>query len=259
MVAVTNNTSTSTNVASTVNETALNKLDGDFQSFLKLLTVQLQNQDPTEPLDTNQLTDQITQFSQVEQQINTNKSLQKLLAANQTSAINSAVSYIDRFVEYKGDTFYQRKGGTPILSYTLPEQADSVNVSITDEKGKVLYTKDVTADGGNLAKTPHPITWDGKDASGNVVASGKYKVNITAKNAEGKDIKAETTITDMVTEVAMIDGEITLTLGDLQIKASDVKTIKGLYAEVPGADDETDTGTDTDTDNDTDTEEPAAA
>ena len=244
MVSVTNPTATGTSTSSTatdVNSTSLSKLDGDFQSFLKLLTVQLQNQDPTEPLDTNQLTDQITQFSQVEQQINTNKSLQKLLAANQTSAINSAVSYIDRFVEYKGDTFYHRTGSKPILSYELPEQAQTVNVSITDEKGKVIYTKDVTANGGNTAKTPHAIAWDGKDASGKAVDTGKYKVNVVAKNAEGKDITASTTITDMVTEVAMVDGEITLTLGEHHIVASDVKTIKGLYAEVntPDGEDET--------------------
>jgi flagellar basal-body rod modification protein FlgD len=235
-----------------VNDIALNKLDGDFQSFLKLLTVQLQNQDPTEPLDTNQLTDQITQFSQVEQQINTNKSLQKMLAASQSSAINSAVSYIDRFVEYEGSEFYHRKGGAPILSYTLPEQADSVTVSITTESGQVLYSKDVTADGGNIAKVPHSIAWDGKDASGNPVASGKYKVNVVAKNSEGKDITASTRATDMVTEVAMVDGEIILSMGELDIKSSAVKTIKGLYAEVDvpetgngGNTDETDAGSET--------------
>ena len=230
---------------STTESTSLSKLDGDFQSFLKLLTVQLQNQDPTEPLDTNQLTDQITQFSQVEQQINTNKSLQKMLLASQNNAINSAVSYIDRFVEYEGAQFHQRQDATPIMSYTLPEEAASVNVSITTDSGQVLYTKDVTANNGNTAKTPHPIGWDGKDSSGNAVPTGTYKIKITAVNAAGKDITATTKITDMVTEVAMVDGEITLTLGDIHIPASSVKTIKGLYAEVDTPATGTGTGTST--------------
>lgn len=241
------------------NSTALNKLDGDFQSFLKLLTVQLQNQDPTEPLDTNQLTDQITQFSQVEQQINTNKSLTKLLAANQTNAINSAVSYVDRFVEYEGDTFYHRKGGVPILSYELPKEAKDVTVSITDDKGKVLYTKNVTADGQTLAKTPYPIAWDGKDLSGNVMNSGKYKVNITATDADGKAITASTRITDMVTEVGVVDGEITLTMGDLKIASSKVRTIKGLYAEVDTPTPPPPAGGDEEEETETETEETPAA
>ena len=237
--AVTGTTTTTTTTGSnplassspTDTSAAISKLDTDFSSFLKLLTVQLQNQDPTTPLDTNQLTSQITQFSQVEQQINTNKSLNKILAQQQTNSVNSAVSYIDRFVQYTGNEFQQRTGGTPILSYNLPAQASSVTVAITDESGRVIYMKDVTA-GGNSATVEHAIAWDGKDSSGNIVATGKYKVNITAKDTNGKDITATTTVTDLVTEVAMVDGEVQLSLGDVKVPASSVKSIKGLYASV---------------------------
>ena len=231
--AISSATSTAT-AAKETNSTALTKLDGDFQSFLKLLTVQLQNQDPTEPLDTNQLTDQITQFSQVEQQINTNKSLQKLIDSQNTSAINSAVSYIDRFVEYEGTDFYQRQGGAPLLSYKLPEEAKSVTVSITSDTGKVIYSKDLTADGGTTPNVAHAIKWDGKDASGNPVATGKYKVNVVAKNKSDGDITAITKVTDMVTEVALESGEVQLTLGTIKVPASKVLAIKGTYAEVNG-------------------------
>lgn len=219
-------------VAQNTNSTALGKLNDDFQSFIKLLTVQLQNQDPTEPLDTNQLTDQITQFSQVEQQINTNKSLTKLLEANQNNAINTAVSYIDRFVDFDSDTFYQREGTSPILSYKLPEQAQSVNVSITTESGKVLHSYE----GETTAGKSIPITWDGKDTNGNVVSKGKYKINIVAKNTKGDDIKASTTVTDIVTEVSVENNEVQLTIGDIKIPADQVKSVKGYYAEVDTAD-----------------------
>jgi len=219
-------------VAQNTNSTALGKLNDDFQSFIKLLTVQLQNQDPTEPLDTNQLTDQITQFSQVEQQINTNKSLTKLLEANQSNAINTAVSYIDRFVDFESAEFFHREGTSPILNYKLPEQAKTVNVSITTESGKVLHSYEGEANAGKNI----PITWDGKDDNGNNVAKGKYKINIVAKNANGEDIKATTTVTDIVTEVSVENNEVQLTIGDIKIPAAQVKSVKGYYAEVDVAD-----------------------
>jgi flagellar basal-body rod modification protein FlgD len=240
MVAV--SATSSTGVANEKLGNSLQKLNGDFDSFLKLLTVQLQNQDPTEPLDTNQLTDQITQFSQVEQQINTNKSLQQLLAKQDNTAINGAVSYIDRFVEFEGKDFNRRADMNPIINYKLPSAADSVNVSITTESGRVLYSKDMASEGGTTANVAHSLNWDGKDKDGNVVAPGKYKVNVVAKDKLGEDIDAQVLVTDLVTEVAVEDGEITLSTGDIKFTADKVRSVKGLYADLTNNGTGTDSG-----------------
>jgi flagellar basal-body rod modification protein FlgD len=233
MVAV---SATQTSQTSAKLNNSLEKLNGDFDSFLKLLTVQLQNQDPTQPLDTNQLTDQITQFSQVEQQINTNKSLEKLLSKQDTSAINGAVSYIDRFVEFEGKDFNRRADMNPIINYKLPSAAQDVTVSITTESGRVLFSKDMASEGGTTANVAHALNWDGKDKDGNVVAPGKYKVNVVAKNAAGEDVTAQVFVTDLVTEVAVENGEITLSTGDIKFTADKVRSVKGLYADLTNND-----------------------
>ena len=75
------------------------KLFSNYQDFVKLLTVQLQNQDPTKPLETDQLTQQIAQLSQVEQQVNTNKNLEKLMLAFSQTQTSNMVSYIGKQVE----------------------------------------------------------------------------------------------------------------------------------------------------------------
>ena len=87
MSSVTNNTNTPTTTSQTKNASTM--LNGTLNDFLKLLTTQLKNQDPTEPADTNQMTQQIASLSQVEQQINTNSNLEKLIAmygGNQVSS-----------------------------------------------------------------------------------------------------------------------------------------------------------------------------
>src|SRR5690349_24911197 len=77
---------------------AMKQLSGNFSTFLTLLTTQLQNQDPLSPMDSNQFTQQLVMFSQVEQQINTNDNLQSLIALNLSQTANSAVNYIGRSV-----------------------------------------------------------------------------------------------------------------------------------------------------------------
>ncbi|MGB1540522.1 MAG: flagellar hook assembly protein FlgD, partial [Rickettsiales bacterium] len=83
---------------------ARSKLSGDFDTFLLLLTTQLQNQDPIEPLDTNEFTAQLVQFANVEQAIDTNSNLETMISMQQGTQINNAVNYIGNFVEAKGNS-----------------------------------------------------------------------------------------------------------------------------------------------------------
>ena len=76
--------------------TAKTSLSGNFDMFLRLLTTQLQNQDPLEPLDSTKFTEQLVSYSQVEQQINTNANLEALLALTKAGAGSIAVSYLGK-------------------------------------------------------------------------------------------------------------------------------------------------------------------
>ena len=81
---------TGSTAASQTGSAALNSLSANFGDFLNLLMTQLQNQDPTSPLDTNQFTSELVQFCSVEQQIDTNTSLTQLIQATQGSEIMQA-------------------------------------------------------------------------------------------------------------------------------------------------------------------------
>jgi flagellar basal-body rod modification protein FlgD len=122
---------------------AANSLVSTTQDFLKLLTVQLQNQDPTKPLETDQITQQIASLSQVEQQINTNKNLEKMMSVFTQSQISNAVSYIGKNVEAPGN-LGTLSAGQATFVYTLEEEAKNARVTVSDPDGNVIYVGDGT-------------------------------------------------------------------------------------------------------------------
>src|SRR5215217_8309301 len=76
----------------------------NFQTFLQLLTTQLKNQNPLDPLDTNQFTQQLVQFAQVEQQMNMNSSLSTLIALQTATQASAAMGFLGSTVVVNGDT-----------------------------------------------------------------------------------------------------------------------------------------------------------
>ncbi len=95
-------------------------MSGNFDTFLQLLTTQLQNQDPTSPMDTNQFTQQLVQFSQVEQQISTNDNLKSLIALGQSRSSADAVSYLGKTVTLTNGkaALSERRGATGPIRWT---------------------------------------------------------------------------------------------------------------------------------------------
>src|SRR5918911_3460789 len=93
-------------------------LGENFDTFLKLLTTQIKNQDPLQPLDSNQFTQQLVQFSQVEQAINTNDKLSSLVTLQSTNQMVNSLSLVDRTIEFTGDTA-PLSNGQAKWSYTL--------------------------------------------------------------------------------------------------------------------------------------------
>ncbi|PIR31582.1 MAG: hypothetical protein COV36_07930 [Alphaproteobacteria bacterium CG11_big_fil_rev_8_21_14_0_20_44_7] len=204
---------------------ALEGLANDFDKFLTLLTVQLQNQDPTEPLDTNQLTDQIVQFTQAEQLVNMNTKLDKVVEGINLSMNSSAVSYVGRIVEYQDETFNLTEGAANV-SYELPKNADSVEISITTTSGKVLRVLS-----GEKSIGSHDLDWDGKDKDGNEVADGEYRVSIAAKDDKGGEITVPVKVSDVVTHAGFEDGELFLFFGDIKVPSNEIVSIRGSVSD----------------------------
>lgn len=165
-------------------------LEGDFSFFLKMLTTQLQNQDPTEPMDVTQMTQQIAQYSGVEQQVKTNTTLEKLIASNNQSQLATAVSYIGKEIETSGSTgmlAYAQNGsqvGSAQFSYTLPSNVSSVNVEVLNAEGEVVYSG-----AGPTTAGENTINWNGLATDGKTaLEAGKYTIRVTAKDATGATI-----------------------------------------------------------------------
>ena len=143
-------------------------LSKDYENFLKLLTVQLSNQDPTQPLDTNQVTAQIAQLSQVEQSVNMNKNLEQLVALFTTTQYNSVASYLGKQIDAEGNSGVLHNGRAP-FAYYLDSEAATTTVKIKNAADQVVYTGT-----GPTAQGRNQFVWDGKNNSGQDMPNGIY-------------------------------------------------------------------------------------
>ncbi|WP_440957803.1 flagellar hook assembly protein FlgD [Oceanicaulis sp. LC35] len=197
-------------------------LADNFDTFLVLLTEQLKNQDPLDPLESEQFVQQLVQFSSVEQQIASNESLEALLALQQTDAQLTALEFIGK--EATVNTRYNfLKDGEATWEYGLAQEADTVEILIFDENGKQVRRLD-----GDKAEGIHEVVWDGKDEAGNALPEGVYEIEIIAKDADKNAIDYATRITHRVTGVEMSGGaaQVSFANGELILPATLVTSVR---------------------------------
>jgi flagellar basal-body rod modification protein FlgD len=155
------------------------------ETFLKLLTTQLKNQDPLSPTDTTQMTQQITQMTGVEQQLVTNDLLAALVGMNTGTGLSEGVSMIGKTVSAITENS-TLKNGKATFSWTQPGASTSLKVEIKNAAGKVVRT--LIPD--DQKSGDHSITWDGKDDAGaQLDDGGVYTIAVTAKGGDGKELK----------------------------------------------------------------------
>ena len=146
--------------ANAAQTTARTSLSGNFDTFLRLLTTQLQNQDPLEPMDATKFTEQLVSYSQVEQQINTNANLESLIALNKSAIGANAITYLGKTV-LTGGAATALEGGAAKWRYALTSDANTLQLTIKDASGKTVRTMT-----GNKNVGMHEFTWDGKKTNG---------------------------------------------------------------------------------------------
>ncbi len=195
-------------------------LAGNFNTFLTLLTTQLQNQDPLSPMDANQFTQQLVQFSQVEQQINTNDNLKTLIGLSQNNAANGAMSYLGKSVSITTG-HAALTDGAAAWSYALGNDASSVTLTISDASGKVVRTQS-----GELAAGQHILDWDGKDNDGNQLDDGVYSLAVTAKAADDSKIDSAVASKGIVDEVNFTGTEPLLMIGPMAVPLSQAAAVR---------------------------------
>ena len=210
----------SKDASNTSTEAATKSLADNFDTFLSLLTTQLKNQDPLDPLDANQFTEQLVQFANVEQAIHTNKKLDQLIALQSSSQLNAAVAYLGHEVKVSGDLF-ALQNSVANLEYDLPSNASQAVLTIVNSAGLPIRT--VPADS---AAGVHQYVWDGRDNNGAQMPDGIYRFVLTAAGGSGEAIQATTSMLGRVTGVKSIDQEMMLSIGPLDVPFDNVLAVR---------------------------------
>jgi flagellar basal-body rod modification protein FlgD len=179
---------------------------GNFQTFLQLLTTQLQNQNPLDPLDTNQFTQQLVQFAQVEQQLKSNSELTTLVSLQQTAQNTQALNFVGQTVAVDGNTAPLSNGSASWLM-SVPKPA-TATINISDSTGQTVYSSTGTLAAGQN----QPFTWDGKDSNGNQLPDGNYQISITATDSTGQTVAIPTEIEGMVDSADLTQSPPTLSI-----------------------------------------------
>lgn len=194
-------------------DAAKDKLTSDYTTFLKLLTTQLQNQDPTNPMDSAQFTQQLVQYSQVEQQIKSNEKLDALLAAQNSAGVGSSLGYLGKTIEMDGAYLSTDATSGGSFNYTLSDVATTATIKIYNESGTLVRT---STGSGTLGK--HTVTWDGKDDDGHQLPAGVYGVSVTATNSSGASVTTKVSTNGKVDGVEKdSSGAVVLDVGKLQV------------------------------------------
>ena len=205
--------------ASSGNTIDAQTIAGNFDTFLSLLTTQLKNQNPLDPLDTNQFTQQLVQFSSVEQQLKTNDYLAALVGSNSNTVQTGAVSYIGKTVTASG-TRSELVNGKAVWNFSLTDAANT-SVTIKDANGNVVYTET-----GALQAGQGQFSWDGTTSTGGKAPDGTYSITMQGTNAEGSSVNISTQFSGVVTGVDFTGAEPVLLIGNSRVNLSGVTTVK---------------------------------
>ena len=192
-------------------------LASDFDQFLTLLTTQLQNQDPLSPLDSNEFTNQLVQFSQVEQGINTNTKLDDLLSLQIGNAATSALGYVGLDVSYVSAEIAHEQGQNSTIKYSLDGAATVSKINIFDEAGQLVYSADAEKGIG-----AHEFEWNGRDLVNNELPTGTYVVRVDSLDANEDVVDTTTVVQSRVKGIEQQNGVVFALVGDRAVPISSI-------------------------------------
>jgi flagellar basal-body rod modification protein FlgD len=205
--------------AASANALASQQLAGNFQSFLTLLTTQLQNQNPLDPLDTNQFTQQLVEFAGVQQQLNTNDSLATLVSLQQTAQSTQALGFVGQTVVVNGNTA-ALTNSSATWDLTVPTSG-TVNVTIANSTGQTVFTGSYAVSAGSA----QPFTWNGQGNDGTQYPAGQYTLTATGTDATGGTVAITTQIQGVVSAVDIAKSPPLLTVNGQTYTVSQIASV----------------------------------
>ena len=210
---------TATNgAAASTSSSALASISSNLNEFLKLLTTQLQNQDPSSPMDTATFTSELAQFAGVEQQVNTNTNLTSLIQLSQSQSLLQGSSLLGDQVTLNSTTM-PLQNGVAGLDFTS-STAQPVQITVKNAAGTTVDQQTVSASAG-----ANSWQWNGQTSSGGTVADGAYTVAVASTPLTGTGAALAFTTLGTVTGVTNASGGVTLGFGATTLPINTVATI----------------------------------
>ncbi|MEI2383588.1 flagellar hook capping FlgD N-terminal domain-containing protein [Breoghania sp. JC706] len=198
-----------------------NALTANYEMFLTLLTTQLQVQDPLDPMKAQEFTNQLVQYSSVEQQVKMNASMDTLISKVNISNATNLVNYIGKQITATGEQSVLTDGFAT-WKFDAAAAADDVEVTISNSQGAVLYTDKI-----DVAKGAGAYVWDGRTTSGVTAPDGAYSISFTAKDAKGAKVEVTTESTGVVDGIDFSGSDLVLKMGDVSVPLTTVTSVSG--------------------------------
>ena len=189
----------------------------DFETFVKMLTTQLKNQDPMDPMDSASFASQLAAFSSVEQQVLSNSHLETIKAHLGSSDLLSFTNWIGKFAKVTGPAHFS---GTSIdIAISIPESAERAELVVKNEAGSVVLRKPISNE-------TTEYSWTGEDAAGKIAKTGAYQFFIETFKKDVSQGEAEMAAYQNVKEVQFEEGQFSIIFsGGLM---ADPKTISAV-------------------------------
>ncbi len=219
-IAIGSNTGTAAAASTAIGNTALQQLGSNFNDFLNLLLTQLQNQDPSQPLDTNQFTTELVQFTGVQQQVATNSSLSQLIALQQTNQTLQASQLVGHTATVTANQITLQNGQGEVQFNATAGQP--VAIGIVGPNGAPLRTVLLTAQQGS-----NTWNWDGTTDQGQKLPDGAYRISVQTGTTNGAATPLPFSVIGTATAIASSGGTTTLDLGGLAVPLSAVQDLSG--------------------------------
>ncbi len=193
----------------------------DRDTFLKLLTTQLQNQDPSSPMDNEQFLSQLAQFSSLEQLMGVQETMSAVAQGIQAMNSASMANLLGTTVVARGNTVALQEGGSAELGWSAPTALSEATLTITDETGRVVRTVDL-----GTAEAEGSFTWDGLDSDGNAVPAGRYSFKVTGSDADGNAVIADGRVTGVVDGMDYATGTPQPSVDGMPVDLGDILTLR---------------------------------
>ncbi|MAS87474.1 MAG: hypothetical protein CMH30_05810 [Micavibrio sp.] len=189
--------------------------------FLQLLLTQLQNQNPLEPTDTNELTNQLLQQSQLEQQIQTNETLTELAAKIEANTGFSSIGYIGKEIEVL-DNMAPIQNNEASFAYVIDGTPETIDLTVTNANGDILYTIP-----GSIEPGAHKFTFDATQSDLPVADGEPVFLFVNAQDKNGKSLNGLISGFAKVDGVDGSSGQSLLTAGNVTYSLGQILRITG--------------------------------